>query len=90
MRVKIIISNVSSFIFSLLSMIVKGKYALSNSLWLSIPYSFCALLLALYLLLNYDKNLSFWAPKNKKQEMNYIFISGGCIISLLVSAIGRW
>lgn len=89
MRFKIIILCMLSFLVSLLSMFFKGRYAIFNSLWMSLLYSVCVFLLAAFLIVNYDKNLSFWAPKNKKQEMNFVAIYGGSIVALMLTAFDR-
>ena len=90
MRVKIIMLNVICYIYSLLYMLFKGKYALVNRPWWSISYSICALLLALMLIVIYERNRLLWASKNKKEETRYIAISGACLVSLILAGIGRW
>lgn len=90
MRIKITILFIFTFLFSLLSMFIKGKYAPLNILWLRIVYDICSLILAFSLILKYKKLLICWKPKNKQQEMRFLSFLSFCVTPLLIFGVFLW
>lgn len=90
MRIKITILFIFTFLFSALSIFIKGEYAPLNILWLRIVYDICSLILAFSLILNYKKLLTCWNPKNKEEEMQFQGFLSFCVTPLLVFGAFLW
>ena len=79
-RNKIRILFICCFLYGLVGIPIKAPLSTSTEkMFFSAAFSVITFLIVIVLILNYKKLLSYWNPKDKQQEMNFLKYFSCCV-----------